>query len=243
MIQYKSKQSAQPDYFVHSSTNTSELSSLWTKESCLQIFDNESDVDISQIEGNTLNKFWLESNSPFLVMSGMDMKKKQIDEYLSTLLFPSQMKEYESVADKVGSGDLFILYKRPKTAKHGQHLVGGLIKHNRHKRNGVFVHVSGQKAFILSKLAGDIKGINSYDFATKEDLLYFVLLQYRQYGIPHTIKSILSGGIATSSPLSNMLKDYLQNIEFESIPKKYLDGQLDESHLYFDMYLGYLCAS
>lgn len=87
---------------------------------------------------------------------------------------------------------------------------------------------------------------NSFDYFTKEDLLYFVLFSFEQLKLStEKIKVILFGAIEKDDEYFNLLYDYIRNLKLGKRPHQFnFPTEFDSlaEHKYFGLFTQVLCV-
>ena len=87
---------------------------------------------------------------------------------------------------------------------------------------------------------------NSFDYTTKEDLLYFVLFSFEQLKLStENIEVILFGSIEKNDDYFNLLYDYIRNIKLGKRPHQFnFPAEFDSlaEHKYFGLFTQILCV-
>jgi len=87
---------------------------------------------------------------------------------------------------------------------------------------------------------------NSFDYITKEDLLYFVLFSFEQLKLStENIEVILFGNIEKDDEYFNLLYDYIRNIKLGKRPHQFnFPAEFDSlaEHKYFGLFTQVLCV-
>ncbi|MFN0036048.1 MAG: DUF3822 family protein [Saprospiraceae bacterium] len=103
----------------------------------------------------------------------------------------------------------------------------------------VFANLRGQKVQIAVFERQNLVFFNAFDFAKPNDLLYFVLLAYKQFDLnPLEIPLTLSGTLLEDSDLFKLLCRYVRPMRFPPLPNGF---QLPEevkslpAHYWFDI--------
>jgi hypothetical protein len=87
---------------------------------------------------------------------------------------------------------------------------------------------------------------NSFDYLTKEDLLYFVLFSFEQLKLStENIEVILFGAIEKDDEYFNLLYDYIRNIKLGKRPHQFtfpIEFNSLAEHKYFGLFTQVLCV-
>jgi hypothetical protein len=87
---------------------------------------------------------------------------------------------------------------------------------------------------------------NSFDYLTKEDLLYFVLFSFEQLKLsPENIEVILFGTIEKDDEYFNLLYEYIRNLKLGKRPHEFtFPAEFDSlaEHKYFGLFTQVLCV-
>jgi len=87
---------------------------------------------------------------------------------------------------------------------------------------------------------------NSFDYITKEDLLYFVLFSFEQQKLsPENIEVTLFGAIEKDDEYFNLLYDYIRNIKLGKRPHQFTfptEFNSFAEHKYFGLFTQVLCV-
>ena len=130
-----------------------------------------------------------------------------------------------------------------RTAR-SQHYVGGPLKTwaRRSLRSGeacVSAAFRGNRIFVAVHQAGSLQFCNTFTFDTPQDVLYYLLLAYDHCGmLPGRVPLYLSGGVARSGEVHELLYTYVEEVKFSeygappALPTEL--ASLDK-HLYFDL--------
>ncbi len=125
------------------------------------------------------------------------------------------------------------------------HVSGGLLRvwagRSRREEGGASVSVAlrGSRLLIAVHESGNLRFVNTFRFATKEDVLYYVLLAFEHNDLlPSEVPLYVCGEILEDSALYGWLYRYVQDIEFcrLSAPPAAAPGLTAiPHHLYFDL--------
>ena len=85
---------------------------------------------------------------------------------------------------------------------------------------GIFANLRGQKVQIAVFERRNLVFFNTFDFLKSADLLYFILLVYKQFGLnPLGIPLTISGTLVEDSEIFRLLIRYVRIIQFSRLPE------------------------
>lgn len=86
---------------------------------------------------------------------------------------------------------------------------------NKASKNNIMVNVRDNCFDILYFVENKLKFYNTFDFRTKEDFIYFLLITIDQLGLnPESVELLLSGEIDSSDENYSMIREYIKNYKF-----------------------------
>ena len=109
-----------------------------------------------------------------------------------------------------------------------------------------YLYLSQKKATITVFRENKLIFNNTFDYTTKEDLLYFVLFSFEQLKIStENIEVTLFGAIEEDDEYFNLLYNYIRNIKLGKRPHQFtFPAEFDSlaKHKYFGLFTQVLCA-
>jgi hypothetical protein len=109
-----------------------------------------------------------------------------------------------------------------------------------------YLYLNQNKVTITFFKANKLIFNNSFDYLTKEDLLYFVLFSFEQLKLStENIEVILFGTIEKDDKYFNLLYDYIRNLKMGKRPHQFTFPAEFESlaeHKYFGLFTQVLCV-
>ncbi len=116
---------------------------------------------------------------------------------------------------------------------------------NKADKNNVMVNVRTDCLDIVYFTDNKLTFYNSFNYRTKEDFIYFLLITIDQLGLnPETVELLLSGNIDPSDENYNMIRQYIKDFKFIGRNDSYgysfvLDEVLD--HIYYVLFNSMQC--
>ncbi|MDQ3111466.1 MAG: DUF3822 family protein [Bacteroidota bacterium] len=115
------------------------------------------------------------------------------------------------------------LKKISSTIRMRQHfspLIERTLSVNKNKTSRrVLAHVQNQRFDLVITEGGKLLLANSFSFQTGEDFIYYLLFACEQLKMnPEELELEITGEIETDSPLSNLAKKYIRNVNFGQRP-------------------------
>lgn len=175
----------------------------------------------------------------------------QLDHYFKLLLREGVERKYGY--EKIDAFDCYLIWAADArlTQLCGQyfspdqisHLAAPLLKtyHRLAPSEGVavFANLRGQKIQLTIFERGDLVFFNTFYFSKPSDLLYFVLLTYKQFELnPLEIPLTLSGNVLEDSEIYKLLFRYIRTMRFAALPEgfKLPDHAKNlQPHFWFDL--------
>jgi hypothetical protein len=109
-----------------------------------------------------------------------------------------------------------------------------------------YLYVNQKKITITFIKENKLVFNNSFDYITKEDLLYFVLFSFEQLKLStENIEVILFGAIEKDDEYFNLLYDYIRNIKLGKRPHQFtfpIEFNSLAEHKYFGLFTQVLCV-
>ena len=109
-----------------------------------------------------------------------------------------------------------------------------------------YLYLNQKKATITFFSGNKLVFNNSFDYLTKEDLLYFVLFSFEQLKLStENIEVILFGAIEKDDEFFNLLYEYIRNIKLGERPHQFnFPAEFDSlaEHKYFGLFTQVLCV-
>lgn len=85
--------------------------------------------------------------------------------------------------------------------------------------DGVYCQLLGPEAAVIVISDKKLVFYNKYKVRNREDLLYYLLLCYQGHDLdPNSKPLFLSGLIESGSPMFDLVRDYVRNVEFMQLP-------------------------
>ena len=104
---------------------------------------------------------------------------------------------------------------------------------------GIFANLRGQKVQIAVFERRELVFFNTFDFAKPADLLYYVLLAYKQFDLnPLDVPLALNGTLLEDSDIYRLLLQYIRTMHFLSLPDGFqLPAEVTSrpAHYWFDL--------
>ena len=96
---------------------------------------------------------------------------------------------------------------------------------------------------ILSCREGKLKFYNQYKAKSEKDILYFIMLVYKELELSRESDTLwLAGNITKDSKLYDSIYQYVRNVDFVNISSNLNTNNQKPSHYYLDAYASSLCA-
>ena len=109
-----------------------------------------------------------------------------------------------------------------------------------------YLYLNQKKVIITLFKENKLVFNNSFDYLTKEDLLYFVLFSFEQLKLStENIEVILFGSIEKDDEYFNLLYDYIRNLKLGKRPHQFtFPAEFDSlaEHKYFGLFTQVLCV-
>jgi len=208
-------------------------------------------------------KFCIINDQSTIVPSALYDPSKE-NKYLNFNLDISQMKNNEEFIverNKINSLDAYHIFRIPKkiyesltafsekiTLIHiGTSLIETLITKNKNQdRSLCFLNFEKGLFFMVVIEGNNLKFYNSYEYATKEDLAYYVLFVFEQLKLnPESMDFQIMGEIERKSDDYSFLYQYIRNLSFvnrnEAFNYSYHIEELPE-HFHYNLFSQYHCA-
>jgi len=110
----------------------------------------------------------------------------------------------------------------------------------------VYLYLNQKKVTITFFKENKLIFNNSFDYFTKEDLLYFILFSFEQLKLStENIEVVLFGSIEKDDEYFNLLYDYIRNIKLGKRPHQFnFPSEFDSlaEHKYFGLFSQVLCV-
>jgi Protein of unknown function (DUF3822) len=158
-------------------------------------------------------------------------------------------------SDYVSTLDSYLVYAIPTdaltlannafynaTITHLMHPLINAFKKQAEHSNGhqVFINVREHHFQVLFFDGGNLIFCNSYQFATTQDFIYYILLIFDQFKLKPEITPVtLAGQVSQNSDLYNWLYRYIRNIYWAQLPVQYRPGVKMNAippYIFFDLY-------
>jgi Protein of unknown function (DUF3822) len=177
-------------------------------------------------------------------------KQKTYLNFLGTNLETNQT----ILSDYVATLDSYLVYAIPTdtltltnnafsnaTIMHLIHPLINAFKKQAEHSNGhqIFINVREHHCQIFFFDGSNLMFCNTYQFATTQDFIYYILLVFDQFKLKPEITPVtLAGQVAQNSDLYNWLYRYIRNIYWAQLPVQYRTGarmSAIPSYIFFDL--------
>ena len=174
-----------------------------------------------------------------------------LDHYFKLLLQTGTERSYGY--EKIEAFDCYLVWAADQglanlcaqyfSVKNTHHIGVSLLK-NFHSLSpvdgyGVFANFRGQKVQIAVFERKNLVFFNAFDFTKPSDLLYYILLAYKQFGLnPLEIPLSLSGTLVEDSEIFRLLVRYIRPMRFPPLPTDNLlpeEAKSLPAHFWFDL--------
>lgn|GEM_PF-5811289 len=159
-------------------------------------------------------------------------EEQQLPGYFKTLLYGSDLDQLQ--ADVIPTLDTHHLYEVNKEIKQVMqsyypqatflHLNTAFLNYlcqleSTKKGNTIYINTIAYTMSVFVFKDGELLMVNNYQFKSTKDYLYFIMLIYNQLELKKSTTTIhLSGEVAKSSQVHNLLGRYYSSIEFMDRP-------------------------
>ncbi len=176
---------------------------------------------------------------------------ENLDQFFKLLLREGTQRVYDS--DKLAEFDCYLVWAAEAglyefcsqyfAKQHIQHLGGPLLSslHQLSPADGyaVFANIRGSKVKVAVFERRNLVLFNSFDFSNPDDLLYYILLIYKQFNLsPNAIPLSLSGTLLEDSEAFKRLHRYFLTLNFLPLPGGFqLPAEQENlpAHYWFDI--------
>lgn len=177
--------------------------------------------------------------------------ERSLDQYFKLLIKPGGKYVYQSA--HIPSIDAYLVWALDQTQHHlisqyfeasqishlGATMIEKLAKESPTEGYGVFANIHGQRMQCLVFDRRQLVLYNSYEFVKPADLLYYLLLVYKQFELnPANIPPQISGGILEDSEVYRLLMRYFPKIVFLKPDRNFQftdDAKNLPAHFWFDI--------
>ena len=241
--------------------NNKTLSYEYTKEYNLSS-DQDTKTEISEIITNdTILKADFSSksiayvNSPSTLVPSALYKEEDKELFLS---FNTKISG-DVISDNITSQEAYLIYCIPegiesvitnffpdaKQKSQESILIEQYVKLNTNTENA-YLHLNKNKATVTIFKKNKFIFNNTFEYSTKEDLLYFVLFAFEQVKVsPENIILTIFGDIEKGDDYFNLLYDYIRHIKLGERPSQLsFPNEFNHlsSHKYFGLFTQILCV-